>query len=100
MKSRRISIAVLSILVGLLGNIVASQLQESLGNYVKLVWVPFVIIAAIFIFLELREQQQKRSEHRTDDLASPNRRAMIEKVRAIWITGVLNRSLYKDVDHT
>ena len=45
---------------------------------------------------ELRELWQKQSALRTDDLESRNRRAMIEKVRAIWITGVLNRSLYKE----
>jgi predicted NACHT family NTPase len=45
---------------------------------------------------ELREQQQKYTERNTDDLESRNRRAMIEKVRAIWLTGVLNESLYKE----
>ena len=43
-----------------------------------------------------KQQQQERSGRHADDLASRNRRAMLEKVRAIWINGVLNRSLYKE----
>jgi hypothetical protein len=96
MKSTRIVIAVLSILVAILGGIASNRLQVYLKGYEDWIWIPFVVLAAVFIFLELHEKQQERSGTRSDDLASRNRRAMIEKVRAIWITGVLNRSLYKE----
>ena len=96
MKSRRIIIAVLSIVVGLLGNIVATQLWESFDNYLKLVWVPFVILGVVLIALDVWEKRPERSEGRTDELASRNRSAMLEKVRAIWINGVLNKSLYQE----
>src|SRR4029453_13730672 len=99
MAPRRIVIVIIGILVvvnAVLGNIVANLLQESLGNYWRWVVVPFVIITFALLVFELREQQQKYTERNTDDLESRNRRAMIEKVRAIWFTGVLNESLYKE----
>jgi hypothetical protein len=99
MNSRRIILAINSLLVtvnAVFGNIVANVLQAALGEHWKWVVVPFVIITIILLALELREDLQNQSDRRLDDLESRNRRAMIEKVRAIWITGVLNESLYKE----
>lgn len=99
MKPGRLVIVIFGILVvvnAVLGNIVANLLQESLGDYWRWIVVPFVIITVALLVFELREQQQKQAERHTDDLTSRNRRAMIEKVRAIWIKGVLNESLYKE----
>jgi hypothetical protein len=99
MNSRRIILAINSLLVtvnAVFSNIVANTLQEALGTYWQWVVVPFVLITIVLLAFELREQQQKHPERRTDDLASRNRHAMIERVRAIWITGVLNESLYKE----
>ena len=96
MKSRRIVIAVLSILVAITGGIVSNRLQAYLKGYEDWIWVPFVVLTAVFIFLELREKQQEQTGRRSEDLDRRNRKAMTDKVRAIWITGVLNNSLYQE----
>jgi DNA polymerase III delta prime subunit len=89
-------ISVLGTTQNILGNIVANLLQEALGDYANWVVVPFVVITVTLLAFELRGLLQQQSERRADDLESRNRRAMIQKVRAIWVTGVLQRSLYQE----
>ena len=44
MKSRRIAIITLSILIAILGGLVTNQLQTALKDYLKWVWAPFVVV--------------------------------------------------------
>ena len=54
-------------------------------------------VGAMFAWLLWRRKsQEKPAETLAARRALRNRRAMIEKVRSIWITGVLERSLYHE----
>src|SRR5262249_45211226 len=99
MKLGRILLVALILLVtfhSILSNIIANFLQPKADTIVEYVVVAFLIITFILALWQLWERSQQSDGNRSEDLASRNRRAMIEKVRAIWITGVLNESLYKE----
>jgi hypothetical protein len=138
----------LSLINAILGNIVASLLQERLGVNAGLVLLPFVVIAALLLGFDVRDRLQARTadsgdpatgtgrDHAGRDLdkrrglfvsggtlagattigvnegtitihapagapVTPqqqrNRRAILAKVRAIWIDGLLTHSLYQEV---
>jgi len=95
MKLGRIILVVLFLLVtvhSILTNIIANYLQPKADTKVTYVVVSFILITFILLLGQLRERSRQSDSNRSEDLASRNRRAMIEKVRAIWITGVLNES--------
>lgn len=101
--SSKIALVVLSligVIQALLSNIVANQLQEWIGPWTSYVLPIFVLITIGLLIVPIRSQltpatdvQQLGIDQRQ---AAYNRRAMLEKVRLIWIDGVLNASLYKE----
>jgi NACHT domain len=103
MNSRRIALAIL-ILVGLLAkisdvltDIVANLLQDQLGAYAWLIVIPYSIIVGVLIGFEVRDQLQARRQDDRRALDHRNRQDMLAKVRAIWITGTLQRSLVHEI---
>jgi hypothetical protein len=90
-------IAVLPFISDVLGNIVANLLQDQLGNYAWLILGPYLVIVVVLIGLELRGWLQAPRLDRRLAFDRRNRQAMLEKVRAIWITGILQHSLVHEV---
>jgi hypothetical protein len=90
-------IGVLEITTDVLGNIVASLLQDQLGNYTWLIGVLFLVIAALDLGLTVGEKWQAHRQDRRLALDRRNRQDMLAKVRAIWITDTLQRSLVHEI---
>jgi hypothetical protein len=103
MKRRHIALAflaligVLEITTDVLGDIVASLLQDQLGNYTWLIGVLFLVIAALGLGLTVGEKWQAHRQDRRLALDRRNRQDMLAKVRAIWITDMLQRSLVHEI---
>ena len=91
-------IAMLTLINAILGNIVANVLQEWLGPNARLVVFPFLLIAAILVGFELRDRLQGSAEERPRaGLSGQNRARMLAKMRKIWLTDFLDRSLYREL---
>jgi eukaryotic-like serine/threonine-protein kinase len=103
MKSEHMALAVLAfigvlaIIEAVLGNIVASLLQGILGDHAWLIVVPFIVIAAVLLAFKLGNRSQARRQDRRLALDRRNRQDMLAKVRAIWITDTLQRSLVHEI---
>lgn len=95
-----ILVGVCIVVQGLLSNIVAEQLTGWLGPWVSYIPVAFVLISIGLVGLTVRDQitstlfEQRRSIDQRQ--IKHHRRAMLAKVRLIWIDGVLKDSLYQE----
>src|SRR5258708_30431630 len=80
---------------GLLANLAVNQIPQSILPYVRFAW-PLLGVVTLAVFgLNI---WQKRIEMKTElpvpTLGSQNRQRLIEKVRAFWVKGVLEKSLH------
>lgn len=86
-------IGMLIIIQSLLGNIVAGVWQGWLGDQAWVISIPFLLISALLLGYELNTFERTLPERL--EPGERNRQAMLEKVRAMWIAGVLDQSLYQ-----
>jgi hypothetical protein len=77
-------IGVLAIIEAILGDIVASLLQNQLGDHAWLIVVPFIMIAAVLLGFGLRDQVHALLQDRRPAFDRHNRQAMLDKLRAIY----------------
>jgi DNA polymerase III delta prime subunit len=91
--------ALLVLINGLLGNVIATWLEPLLKPYKWYIIALFFVVAALLIGYELRDKLLGTSgeENSPPESEARNRQAMVEKVRAQWIEGVLKHSLYREV---
>jgi DNA polymerase III delta prime subunit len=84
----------------LLGNVVADDVKNWVGKHPWVVWVLFLVTGAVALVFQvlshLRGVGDESQVKLHPDLESRNRWAMLQKVRTIWITGVLQPSLFND----
>lgn len=97
--SRLMIWSVIILATNILGNIVANLLQERLGTSTWLATLPFALLAGIYVVgdvrRELRQRDASEIDRRAASQADPRRAQMIKNVRAIWITGFLEETLYR-----
>ncbi|HLM55575.1 MAG TPA: NACHT domain-containing protein [Pyrinomonadaceae bacterium] len=83
-----------------LGNIVASLLQEWIGadwrTRAALI-ILFTLIGVAVVYFERRKESGGAEDRRQAALALQNRREMLQKVRAYWIAGVFQKSLHREI---
>lgn len=94
-------IGLCSALLAIAINIATSVLPESWKPYLWLAWPTVILLSTVGIGLSIWHHIfTKRSDEALGiakaDLNKRNRQAMLEKVRAIWITGILQQSLYNE----
>jgi eukaryotic-like serine/threonine-protein kinase len=90
-------VGVLAFLSAVLINIATSQLPPGLQPYLWLSWPLAILVTVISIWVAYRQSRSQGSNLVLGSLEQRNRRAMLQKVKAIWIEGLLEQSLAKEL---
>jgi len=98
------SLALLTVLIGLLSGIAPNELPPAATPYLRFTWPLLGIATLAFIgltiWLTLRQSASDddkpipRSEHLRQSIEKQNRQRMLERVHASWIKSVLEQSLH------
>lgn len=91
-------IGVFAIINTLMGNIVANIIQDRLGDKTGYVILPFIAITALLLGFELRDRLTSYTANKEDLVVNPrHKQAMLNKVEAIWVKGILRQSLVQEI---
>jgi len=91
-------VGVLAFLSAVLINVATSQLPQSLQPPLWLSWLLVVLVTAAGIWVAYRQSRSIGSIFTFGgSLEQRNRRAMLTKVKTIWIDGLLEQSLAKEL---
>jgi hypothetical protein len=91
-------VGILAFLGAVLVNIATSQLLPGLQPYLWLSWPLAVLVTGISIWVAYRQSRREGSNIAVGStLEQRNRRAMLAKVKTIWIEGFLEQSLAKEL---
>src|SRR5260370_5045832 len=90
-----VSTGLLSLLGGILSNLASNQIPPVVNPYLQYAWPLLGIVAVVLLALSLLlNRLQNNIESPSPIISSQNRQRMLERVRAFWITGVLEKSLH------
>ncbi len=97
-------LALLTVVIGLLSGFAPSELPQAAMPYLRFIWptlgVATLLFVGLTIWLTIRqssdehEEMTSRSERQQRLIEKQNRQRMLERVRALWIRGVLEHSLH------
>lgn len=98
-------LALLTVVIGLLSGFAPSELPQAAMPYLRFIWptlgVATLLFVGLTVWLTIRqsydehEEMAPRSERQQRLIEKQNRQLMLERMRAFWITGVLEHSLHR-----